>query len=367
MTPLGPPVDLLQLAAELVDVPSESFSEAALVDLIEQRLRSWDHLECTRIGDNLVARTELGRAARVVLGGHTDTVPTDGNQSARVDGDVLWGVGATDMKGGLAVMMAIAQAHQSPPVDLSFVFYAREEVAAHHSGLGELANARPELLEGDVAILGEPTAGDVEAGCQGSVRVRVTLRGVRAHTARAWMGRNAIHRLGGLLVSLGSYRPRRPEIQGCRFHEAMQAVSVSGGVAGNVVPDEVQLDIAHRFAPDRSAEQATEHLMDLLAGHLADGDDVEVTDLADAAMPALDHPFVSGMVERRSLAVRAKLGWTDVARFAAMGVPAINLGPGDPTLAHTSDERVEGTSLRATYEALDEAIRTGFRPVRVSW
>jgi succinyl-diaminopimelate desuccinylase len=360
VTQRDPPLDLLQFTAELVDVPSESFSETALVDLIEDRLRSWDHLECTRIGDNLVARTELGRSARVVLGGHTDTVPADGNRSALIDDDVVWGLGSTDMKGGLAVMIALAEAHHTPPVDLSFVFYAREEVAAHHSGLGELADARPDLLEGDVAILGEPTGGDVEAGCQGSVRVRVTLRGARAHTARAWMGRNAIHRLGGLLVVLGSYQPRRPEIQGCRFHEALQAVSVSGGVAGNVVPDEVVLDIAHRFAPDRSAEEATEHLMDLLVDHLEEGDDVEVTDVADAALPALDHPFVSGMVQRRSLGVRAKLGWTDVARFAAMGVPAVNLGPGDPTLAHTRHERVEGTNIRATYDALDEAIRAGF-------
>lgn len=356
-----PPVDLLALTAELVDVPSVSFSEAALVDLIEERLGVFDHLECTRVGDNLVARTVLGRPARVVLGGHTDTVPPAGNETARIDGDTLWGVGSTDMKAGLAVMIALAEMHAGPPVDLTFVFYAREEVAAHHSGLGELAEARPDLLRGDVAILGEPTGGDVEAGCQGSVRVRVTLRGERAHTARAWMGRNAIHRLGGLLVSLGSYRPRTPEIQGCRFHEALQAVAVNGGVAGNVVPDRVEVDIAHRFAPDRSPGEATEHLMALLAGHLEEGDEIEVTDLAHAAMPALDHPFVAGMVQRRGLAVRAKLGWTDVARFAALGIPAVNLGPGDPTLAHTSDERVEAASIAATYEALDEAIRAGFQ------
>lgn len=360
MTPSDPSIDLLRLTEELVDVPSESFSEKVLVDLIEDRLSSCEHLDCTRVGDNLVARTELGRKSRVVLGGHTDTVPADGNQSARIDGDILWGVGSADMKAGLAVMIALAEVHNSPPVDLSFVFYAREEVAAHHSGLGELADARPDLLEGDVAILGEPTGGDLEAGCQGSVRVRMTLRGERAHTARAWTGRNAIHRLGGLLVALGSYQPRRPEIQGCRFHEALQAVHVSGGVAGNVVPDEVTLDIAHRFAPDRSAEDATEYLMDLLADHLEEGDDLEVTDVANAALPALDHVFVSGMVDRRSLAVRAKLGWTDVARFAAMGVPAVNLGPGDPTLAHTSDERVEGASIHATYDVLSEAIRIGF-------
>ncbi|MCZ7630348.1 MAG: succinyl-diaminopimelate desuccinylase [Microthrixaceae bacterium] len=245
--------------------PRRASREAALVDLIGERLGSSGHLECTRVGDNLVARTELGRRSRVVLGGHTDTVPADSNETSRIVGDTLWGVGSADMKGGLAVMIALAEAHHAPPVDLSFVFYAREEVAAHHSGLGELADVRPDLLQGDVAILGEPTSGEVEAGCQGSVRVRVTLRGERAHTARAWMGRNAIHRLGDLLVSLGAYRPRTPEIQGCRFHEALQAVSVSGGVAGNVVPDKVELEIAHRFAPDRSAAEATEHVVALLS------------------------------------------------------------------------------------------------------
>ncbi len=353
-------IDLVALTAELVEVPSESFAEAAIVDLIEDRLSGLTHLDCVRVGDNLVARTDLGKVRRVILGGHTDTVPANGNVRARLEGDTLWGVGSTDMKSGLAVMMALAREHESPPVDLTFVFYAREEVAARHSGFGELAELRPDLLSGDVAILGEPTGGDVEAGCQGSVRVRVTFRGERAHTARAWMGRNAVHRLGGLLSALEAYVPRQPEILGCQFHEAMQAVSVAGGVAGNVVPDEVVIVIAHRFAPDRTPSEATEHLTSVIAPFLEDGDDLEVEDVANAAMPALDHPFVAGMIERRSLDVRAKLGWTDVARFAAMGIPAVNLGPGDAILAHTRDERVERQSIERAYAALDEAIRAGF-------
>ncbi len=360
MTTASSPVDLLALTAELVDVPSESFSEASLVELIEGRLGVADHLGCTRVGDNLVVRTELGRAARLILAGHTDTVPADGNQRARIEGDTLWGLGAADMKGGLAVMIGLALAHDRPPIDLTYVFYAREEVAAHHSGLAELAEARPDLLEGDLAILGEPTGAELEAGCQGSVRLRVTLCGRRAHIARAWMGTNAIHRLGGLLDALDGYEARRPRIQGCDFHEAMQAVSVKGGVAGNVVPDRVELEMAHRFAPDRTSPEALEHVMELLSGHIHDEDDVEVIDVADAALPALDHPFVSGLVQRREIAVRAKLGWTDVARFAAMGVPAVNYGPGDPLLAHTRDERVRNADLIGVYDSLDEAIRIGF-------
>ncbi|MEZ5239548.1 MAG: succinyl-diaminopimelate desuccinylase [Microthrixaceae bacterium] len=353
-------VDLLELTAELVAVRSESFDEAELVRRIEARLSAAGHLRCERVGDNLVARTELGRPHRVVLGGHTDTVPANDNADARIEGDTLWGVGSSDMKSGLAVMIALAEAHREPPVDLSFVFYAREEVAARHSGLGELTELRPDLLAGDVAVLGEPTDGTLEAGCQGSVRVRVRVVGERAHTARAWMGRNAIHRLGPLLSAIALYEPRQPLIQGCRFHEALQVVSVQGGVAGNVVPDEATLDVAHRFAPDRSAEEATEHLMSIVGPHLADGDEAEVTDVARAAMPALAHPFVSAMVERSNLTVRAKLGWTDVARFAELGVPAVNIGPGDPTLAHTRDERVDRASVEATYATLDAAIRAGF-------
>lgn len=352
--------DLLALAAELVDVPSESFGEAELAGRIEARLGALGHLRTERVGDNVVARTELGRPGRVVLGGHTDTVPANGNASARIEGDVLWGVGSADMKGGLAVMLALAERWTRPPVDLTYVFYAREEVAAEHSGLGELAVARPDLLAGDVAVLGEPTGGDLEAGCQGSVRVRVVLRGERAHTARAWMGRNAVHRLGGLLSALDAYEPRRPEIGGCRFHEAMLAVSVGGGVAGNVVPDEATVDVAHRFAPDRSVQEALEHLHHVVGPFLEAGDEVEVTDAVSAAMPALDHPFVAGMVEREGLEVRAKLGWTDVARFAELGVPAVNLGPGDPTVAHTGAEHVRRDSIERAHRALDAAIGAGF-------
>jgi succinyl-diaminopimelate desuccinylase len=353
-------MDLLRSTAELVDIASESFAEGPLVAHLEDRLRRLPHLATERVGDNLVARTQLGRAHRVVLGGHTDTVPANGNATARIDGDVLWGVGSADMKGGLAVMLELAAGHTEPPVDLTFVFYAREEVASEHSGLAELITTRPDLVAGDVAVLGEPTGGEIEAGCQGSVRVRVTLRGARAHTARAWMGRNAVHRLGSLLTALENYEPRQPVISGCRYHEALLAVSVNGGVAGNVVPDSAQVEIAHRFAPDRPAPEAEEHLREFLAPHLDPGDSVEVTDVADAAAPAVEHPFVAGMIERDSLEVSAKLGWTDVARFDALGVPAVNQGPGDATLAHTADERVERASLERAHSVLDAAIREGF-------
>jgi succinyl-diaminopimelate desuccinylase len=338
--------DLLALTAELVDVPSVSFEEAALVALLEDRLRQVPWLAVERVGDNVVARTSLGRDRRVLLVGHTDTVPPGAtNAAARVDGDVVWGVGAADMKGGVAVLLDLAETIADPAVDVSYVFYAREEVAAEHSGLLELARARPDLLAGDAAILGEPTGGDVEAGCQGTMRLRVTVRGERAHAARPWMGRNAIHRLGRVLAAVEAAPERRPVLDGCEYREALQAVFVEGGIAGNVVPDSATVTLTHRFAPDRSAADAEAAVRALLDPVLDDGDDVTVVDCAEGAPPGLTTPVLAALVERHGLAVRAKLGWTDVARFAALGVPACNLGPGDPLLAHTEQEHVHRASL----------------------
>ncbi|MFN8053499.1 MAG: succinyl-diaminopimelate desuccinylase [Acidimicrobiales bacterium] len=356
--PDGADGDLFELTRFLVDTASESFAEGPLVDWLEQELAALDHLEVTRLGDNVVARTRLGRPMRLVLAGHTDTVPANDNFPSRVDGDTLWGVGSADMKGGLAVMLASARRHTDPAVDVTYVFYAREEVASVHNGLAELFATRPDLLEGDAALLGEPTDGMVEAGCQGTLRVRVTMRGRRAHTARAWMGDNAVHRTAPLLQALAAYEPRRPELAGCHFHEALLAVSIEGGVSGNVVPDEVAVTIAHRFAPDRTPAEAEAHVREFVAPFLADGDTVELVDVAAGAAPSVEHPLVAALVERHHLDVTAKLGWTDVARFAERGVSAANFGPGDPTIAHTAGEHVERDSIERTWTALDDLIRS---------
>jgi len=352
-------MDLLAATAELVAVRSESFAEGPLVELIEGRLRAVGHLEVTRVGDNLVARTNRGAPLRLVLAGHTDTVPANGNSTPRIDGDLLWGLGTADMKGGLALMLASAEQHVSGAIDVTYVFYAREEVASEHSGLGELIEVRPDLLEGDLALLGEPTDGVIEAGCQGSIRAEVTLKGIRAHTARAWMGTNAIHRLGALLVDIAAFEPRRPTIDGCEFHEAMQAVAVHGGVAGNVVPDRATLSVAHRFAPDRGTEEAEATMRALVAPHLGPDDEFVVVDVAPPAHPSLHHPLLAALIERHRLEVRSKLGWTDVARFAALGVAAANFGPGDPTLAHTAGEHVGRDSLERSWAVIDELVSNG--------
>ncbi|MFZ6004984.1 MAG: succinyl-diaminopimelate desuccinylase [Actinomycetota bacterium] len=352
-------VDLLARTAALVDIPSESHHEAALADRIETELRALGHLEVERIGDNVVARTSLDRATRVVLAGHTDTVPANGNADARIEGDLLWGLGAADMKGGLAVMLALAETVPAPAVDVTWVFYAGEEVAAAHNGLGHLMRDRPDLLKGDVAILGEPTRGEIEAGCQGTMRFEVTVRGARAHTARPWMGRNAVHRLGAVLRAVDGFVERRPVIDGCEFREALQAVAVSGGVSGNVVPDLASVTINRRFAPDRTPEMAEAEVRELLAPALEPGDEITVVDMSPAAAPGLQHPLLRRLIEDGGLGVQAKLGWTDVARFAAAGIPACNLGPGDPTVAHTAEEHVDRGSLERSYEVLRHLLVAG--------
>jgi succinyl-diaminopimelate desuccinylase len=353
--------DLLALTASLVDIPSVSHDEEAITDWLEGELRAVPWLTVTRVERNLVARTDLGLGMRLILAGHTDTVPVNDNAGARVDGDTLWGLGSCDMKGGLAVQLELARTVATPAVDVTYVFYECEEVAAEHNGLVKLLRSHPELLEGDAAILGEPTDARVEAGCQGSLRAAVRLAGARAHTARPWMGRNAIHRLGEVLARFAAYEERRPVLNECEFREALQAVGVKGGVAGNVVPDLAEVTVNHRFAPDRTVAEAEAHVRSLLEGVLdeAGGDAFEVLDASAPAPPALDHPLLASLVTSTGQPPRAKLGWTDVSFFAAAGIPATNFGPGDPTLAHTRDEHVERASIEAAYHALHRLLVGG--------
>jgi succinyl-diaminopimelate desuccinylase len=352
--------DLLDLTAELVAIPSVSHDEAAITDWIEARLRRdapW--LKVDRIGENLVARTTLDRGLRVALAGHTDTVPVNENGTPRIEGDVLWGLGSTDMKGGLAVQLDLACSLEEPTLDVTYVFYACEEIDVRFNGLRALFRERPDLLECDAAILGEPTDARVEAGCQGTVRVAARFAGARAHTARPWTGRNAIHRLGPVLDALAAYEERRPVINECEFREAMQAVAVKGGVYGNVVPDLVELTINHRFAPDRTSDEAIAHIRELLAGGgfgTDERDALEVLDEAIPAPPSLDHPLLAALVTSSGQPPRAKLGWTDVSFFAEAGIPATNFGPGDPLLAHTRDEHVSRASIESAHAALHRLL-----------
>jgi succinyl-diaminopimelate desuccinylase len=347
---------LLDDVAALMAIPSPSHGEAALADHVEARLRAVPWLVVDRIGDNVVART-TGPGPRLILAGHLDTVPANGNAEPRLDGTVLWGLGSADMKGGLAVMLELAAAGR-PAIEVTWVFYAAEEVSREHNGLLAIERSRPELLVGDVAILGEPTGAVIEAGCQGVLKLQLVVGGERAHTARPWMGVNAIYRLGPILQLLAARAHRQPIVDGCRYREALEAVAIRGGVAGNVVPDEVHVALNHRFAPDRDAEGAEKAVRALLDPVLdpARGDRLVVTDSAPAAPPALRHPLLAALVAATGVPPRAKLGWTDVAFFAERGIPAANFGPGDPEVAHSAGERVEGADLTAVDAALRRVI-----------
>ncbi len=354
------PDGLLGLATALVGIPSVSHQEGAMADAVQAALGLCPWLIVDRVRDNVVARTDLGRPRRVLLAGHLDTVPpAEGNDRPRVEGSTLFGLGAADMKGGLAVFLHLAGLLTEPAMDVTWCFYAGEEVSREHNGLLHLWEERPDLLVADAAILGEPTGGRVEAGCQGTMRVRVTLSGLRAHTARPHAGRNAIHRLAGLLTAIADFDVRRPVIDGCEYAEQLQVVSVEGGVAGNVVPDRATVVINHRFAPDRSAAQAESSVRELLAPHLEPGDHWELLEAAPAAPPALDHPILAALVSATGEPPRAKVGWTDVAFFAERGIPAANFGPGDPLLAHTPGEHVSSAELHYVAGALDVLLRSG--------
>lgn len=346
-------IDLLGLTEELVAVPSISRDETALADLVEQRLRvRAPSLRIDRLGDNVVLRTELGHDRRVVLGGHLDTVPANDNETPRRDGDTLYGLGSADMKGGLAVLLALAEAlHANASrarFDVTLVFYEAEEVAEEFNGLRRLFAEEPAWVAGDLAVLLEPTGGWVEAGCQGTLHLRATFAGERAHSARPWLGTNAIHQAAGVLARLAAHESDTVEVDGLAYRESLQVVRIEGGVANNVVPDRCALVVNRRFAPSRTIDEARTQVEALLDG----ADRIEVLNASAAAPPNLSDPLVAELIGTFDLGVRPKFGWTDVARFAAHGVPALNFGPGDPDVVHTAGEHVARESLDGCYAVL---------------
>lgn len=350
--------DPIDLTAALVDIPSVSEDESVIADAVETALRDQTTgFEIVRNGNAVLARTHRGLPTRVMLAGHLDTVPIADNVPSRrdrdhADGDVIHGCGTVDMKSGDAVFLHLV-ATVDAAHDLTLVFYDCEEIAASKNGLGRIERELPEWLQADVAILGEPSGGFIEAGCQGTLRVRLTAGGTRAHSARSWLGDNAVHKLGAVLDRLAAYEARQVDIDGCVYREGLQAVRISGGVAGNVVPDAAEVDVNFRFAPDRSVEQAVGHVRDVFAGL---GLGVEVTDSSPGALPGLGAPAAAALIEAAGGQFRAKYGWTDVSRFSALGIPAVNYGPGDPNLAHKRDERVPTAQITDVTSVLREYL-----------
>ncbi|MEU6666190.1 succinyl-diaminopimelate desuccinylase [Streptomyces sp. NPDC046727] len=343
--------DVVTLTRALVDLPSESGEEARIADAVEAALRRLPHLGVERVGNSVIARTDLGRPERAVLAGHLDTVPAAGNLPSRLAGGRVHGLGACDMKGGVAVALRLAATVPEPVRDLTYVFYECEEVEGERNGLGRIAAARPGLLgEADLAILMEPSGAGVEAGCQGILTADIVVKGARAHTARAWQGTNAAHKAGQVLQRLDAHTPERVVIDGLEYREGLSAVAVRAGVAGNVVPDECVVTVNCRFAPSRSGEEAEAYVRGLFPEY-----EVRVTEVVAGALPHLDR--VGGLVAALGGEPRAKLGWTDVARFAALGVPALNFGPGDPSLAHTAGEYVPVDHLERCEARLSAWLR----------
>lgn len=357
---VDPNLDVVELTRQLCNIPSVSGEETALADALERQLLRAPHLRVTRDGDTLIARTELGRAQRVVIAGHLDTVPINDNLPVRDDIDtargerVLRGRGTVDMKGGVAVQVKLACELTAPSVDVTWVWYDHEEVAANLSGLGRAMRNHPELFDADFAILGEPTGGTVEGGCNGTLRARVTVTGKRAHSARSWVGSNAIQHAAPLLTKLAAYQAQTVTVDGLDYREGLNAVAIRGGIAGNVIPDRCEIDVNYRFAPDKSLEEASAFITEFFAV----AETVEIIDIAGGARPGLDTPIAQEFLRTVGQTPVAKVGWTDVSRFSAVGVPAVNFGPGDPLFAHADDEQVPVTQIEKTYELLRRWLTT---------
>ncbi|CAB4691122.1 MAG: succinyl-diaminopimelate desuccinylase [Actinobacteria bacterium] len=349
--PLNLEGDLVELTRAICDIESVSGNEKELADAIESALAKYSHLEVIRDGDAIVARTNFGHVTRVVIAGHIDTVPVANNLPIKLlpmeREQVLWGRGTVDMKAGVAVQLKLAATLDKTNTDVTWVFYDHEEVEASLNGLGRIARNRPDLLDASFAVLCEPSNAQVEGGCNGTIRVEVRARGVKAHSARSWMGKNAVHASAEILNRLNAYEPQSVEVDGLVYRESMNAVLISGGMATNVIPDECVVTVNYRFAPSKSGDEATAHLRELF-----DGFEVAVTDLSEGARPGLDLPEAAAFVAATGSTPKPKYGWTDVARFSALGIPAVNFGPGDPNKAHADDENVPVSQIFACEAAL---------------
>ncbi len=341
----------LDLTRAVCDIPSVSDDETTLADAIHEAVSRCSHLQVERDGDTIIARTRLGRAQRVAIAGHIDTVPINDNLPTRdieIDGEAfLWGRGTVDMKAGVAVQLKLAAELVEPRVDITWIWYDHEEVDSERNALTRLARTRPEVFAADFAILGEPSNGQVEGGCNGTLRAVVRTHGVRAHSARSWVGENAIHKAAPILSRLAQYRPRDLEVEGLVYREGLNAVGIRGGIAGNVIPDLCEVEVNYRFAPKRSVAEAEAHVRDVF-----DGFEVEIVDVSAGARPGLDAPLAQEFLRAVGAQPRPKYGWTDVARFSELGVPAVNYGPGDPHLAHHDEERVPVAQIEAVERGL---------------
>ncbi|HHU67245.1 succinyl-diaminopimelate desuccinylase [Corynebacterium sp.] len=355
MTALDLTQDPVALTATLVDIPSPSHQERIIADLVEEALADVPSVHIIRRGNTVAARTDRGRSSRVILAGHLDTVPIADNVPHRLEDGIMYGCGTVDMKSGLAVYLHLFATLANDPdlaYDLTLIAYECEEVDSQYNGLGHLAVSDPEWLDGQLALLGEPSGAVIEAGCQGTLRVRVTTRGERAHSARGWLGDNAAHKLAPAIQRVAEWEAREVDIDGCVYREGLNVVKLESFLATNIIPDEAYALVNYRFAPDLTAEEALGRVENHLAGF-----EVTLEDAVAGALPGLGEPAAAALI-RAVGEVRAKYGWTDVARFARLGIAAVNFGPGEPAYAHRKDEQVPVAQIRQVASQLRDFLTT---------
>ena len=378
---------LSRIFEQMMGMYSVSDDEGPLADAVEAFLSSLGHVKVRRHGDTIIADDIAGRGQHVVLAGHLDTVPVADNFPPRwlepgdpliredvaaehPDERVMWGRGATDMKASDAVLLYLAATLRNPNYDLTYILYDHEEVSADKNGLRRLIEAHPDWVGGDFAIIAEPTSCGIEGGCNGTIRFDVIAHGVAAHSARAWMGDNAIHKAAEILDRLQAYEAQDVAVDGLTYREGVNATLISGGTGTNVIPDECRVHVNYRFAPDKTLERAKALMMgEECAAQLGNGEHeatggmfagfgIEMRDESPSARPGMDSPLTTSLAalvkERTGRDPQAKFGWTDVARFAQLGIPAVNLGAGSALLAHKRDEQVAVSDLTLLADILQE-------------
>jgi succinyl-diaminopimelate desuccinylase len=347
------PDRLAARALELIDLASESGGEQALAAHVLDVLRDGG-VEVRDAGDScvLAGATERGERPLVLLAGHLDTVPAQGNRPGGIDGGAVHGLGAADMKGAVAVMLELLLGRPAADVDVGLVLFGREELPLTDSALTPLLEREPGLRSADLAIVMEPTANALQAGCLGNINATWTFRGRSGHSARPWLADNAIHRAAAGIAQLAAAAPRPVEFDGLTFTEVASVTIVRGGIASNVVPDEAVAIVNARYAPGRSAQEAEDWLQRLCDGH----GELRIDSNAPSAPVATANPLVQRLIAAGGLAVEAKQAWTPVAELAAAGVDAVNFGPGDPAQAHTRGEHVAIDALVRSHEALERFL-----------
>jgi succinyl-diaminopimelate desuccinylase len=341
---------LASRALELVDIPSESRDEARLAAYALSVLHDGG-VEARDAGDSCIVAGVAGRDDRplVLLAGHLDTVPAQGNRPGTRDADAVHGLGAADMKGALAVMLELALARPAATVDLGYVLFPREELPFGESSLTPLLEREPGLREADLVVVMEPTANAIHAGCLGNVNATWTFHGRSGHSARPWLADNAIHRAAEGIRAVAQVEPIPHDFDGLRFTEVVSVTRIAGGIAGNVIPGQAVATVNYRYAPGRSATDAEAWLRELCEPYGT----LVIEGNAPSAPVAVGNPLAQRLIATGDLAVEAKQAWTPVAEFAAAGVDAVNFGPGDPAQAHAREEHVRIDALVRCYETIE--------------